>query len=126
MNEGHLGKFTFGGERAATDDHPVILHALPLAAEVTGVLQPGTLLKSVAVAGANPADVVYAPFLSTDTGDTVAPCAVVDKPCDSSSESSAICIVHGTVKTRLLITGDAKAVNGAQIAKLNERGIFAV
>lgn len=123
MNEGHLGKFTFGGERAATDDHPGILHALPLAAEVTGVLQPGTLLKSVALADVNPADVVYALFLSTDT---VAPCAVVDKPCDSASESSAICVVHGTVKTRLLITGDAKAVNGAQIAQLNERGIFAV
>lgn len=126
MNEGFLGKFTFGGERVATDDHPVILHALPLDASVTAPVQVGTLLKKVDVAGSNPADVAYALFLSTDT---VAPCAVLDKPCDPSGphgEQSAICVVHGTVKTRLLITGDAKAPTLVQLAKLMESGIFAV
>lgn len=34
MNEGHLGTYSFGGERAATDDHPVVIHYLPLAADV--------------------------------------------------------------------------------------------
>lgn len=126
MNEGFLGKFTFGGERAATDDHPVILHALPLDAGVTAPLQVGTLLKKVDVTGSNPADVAYALFLSTDN---VAPCAVVDKPCDPSGaqgEQTAICVVHGTVKTRLLTTGDAKAPSHVQLAKLMESGIFAV
>lgn len=123
MNEGYLGKFTFGGERAATDDHPAVLHAVPLTAGLTGILSPGTLLKCVAVADSNPADVAYAPFLSTDT---VCPCAVVDKPCDTASETSALALVHGTAKTRLLATGDGKKPSGAHLAKLNERGIFAV
>ena len=30
MNEGFLGKHTLSGERAATGDHPVVLHHLPL------------------------------------------------------------------------------------------------
>ena len=47
MNEGYLGKFTFEGERAATDDHPVILHALPLASTVTAAIPVGALLKKV-------------------------------------------------------------------------------
>ena len=29
-NEGMLGKTKISGEKAATDDHPVIIHALPL------------------------------------------------------------------------------------------------
>lgn len=127
MNEGFLGKFSFGGERAATDDHPVVIHYLPLAASVTAPLAVGTLLKAVDVADADPADVAYAPFLSTDTA--AVPCAVVDLPCDPTGdkgEKSAACVVHGTVKTRLLKTGDNKAPNGAQLAKLAERGVFAV
>ena len=35
MNEGHLGKYSFGGERAATDNHPAVIHYLPLAEGVT-------------------------------------------------------------------------------------------
>ena len=127
MNEGYLGKFSFGGERAATDDHPVVIHALPLAASVTAALDAGTLLKRVDVADSDPADVAYAPFLSTEA-DT-SPCAVVDKPCDPTGdhgERSAIAVVHGTVKPRLLKTGDNKAPTGAQLAKLAERGVFAV
>lgn len=123
MNEGHLGKFSFGGERAATDDHPVVIHYLPLAATVTAALEVGTLLKRVDVADSDPA---YAPFLSTDAA---APCAVVDLPCDPTGdkgEKSAACVVHGTVKTRLLKTGDNQAPTGAQLAKLAERGVFAV
>lgn len=123
MNEGHLGKFSFGGERAATDDHPVVIHYLPLAATVTAALEVGTLLKRVDVVDSDPA---YALFLSTDAA---APCAVVDLPCDPTGdkgEKSAACVVHGTVKTRLLKTGDNKAPSGAQLAKLAERGVFAV
>ena len=95
MNEGHLGKFSFGGERAATDDHPVVIHYLPLAATVTAALEVGTLLKRVDVVDSDPA---YALFLSTDAA---APCAVVDLPCDPTGdkgEKSAACVVHGTVK----------------------------
>lgn len=132
MNEGYLGKFSFGGERAATDDHPVVIHYLPLAASVTAPLAVGTLLKAVDVTdgegdSAKVMDVAYAPFLSTDAA--AVPCAVVDLPCDPTGdkgEKSAACVVHGTVKTRILKTGDDKTPNGAQLAKLAERGVFAV
>ena len=113
MNEGYLGKFSFGGERAATDDHPAVFHALPLAASVTAKLDVGTLLKRVDVAGSDPADVAYAPFLSTDT--EAAPCAVVDKPCDptgDNGEKSAIAVVHGTVKPACSKQATAKAPPG--------------
>lgn len=127
MNEGFLGKYSFGGERAATDDHPVIIHYLPLAATVTAALEVGTLLQRVDVADSSPADVAYAPVLSTDTA--AVPCAVVDLPCaptGDKGEKSVACVVHGTVKTRLLKTGDNQAPTGAQLAKLAERGVFAV
>lgn len=52
MNEGFLGKYTFGGERAATDDHPAVIHYLPLAASVAEKLDVGLLLKAVDVYGA--------------------------------------------------------------------------
>ena len=131
MNEGFLGKFSFGGERAATDDHPAVIHYLPLDASVTAVLAVGTLLKAVDVTegegdSAKVVDVAYAPLLSTDTA---APCAVVDLPCDPTGdkgEKSAASVVHGTVKTRVLKTGDNKAPSGVQLAKLAERGVFAV
>lgn len=132
MNEGFLGKFSFGGERAATDDHPAVIHYLPLHASVTASLDVGTLLKAVDVTegegdSAKVVDLAYAPLLSTDTA--AVPCAVVDLPCDPTGdkgEKSAACVVHGTVKTRLLKTGDNKAPSGAQLAKLAERGVFAV
>lgn len=131
MNEGHLGKFSFGGERAATDNHPAVIQYLPLDAGVTAEIEVGTLLKAVDVTegegdSAQVVDVAYAPLLSTDTA---APCAVVDLPCDPTGdkgEKSAACVVHGTVKTRVLRTGDKATPTGMQLAKLAERGIFAV
>lgn len=125
-NEGFLGRFAVSGERAATDDHPVILHALPLAVTVAAVLAPGTLMKRVPIEDEdeNLIGYVYAPWAATDTEP---PCAVVDKPCDptgESAETSAICIVHGTVKTHLLKVGSAQA-DALAIAKLRQAGIFA-
>ena len=125
MNEGVIGKMKIGGERAATDDHPVILHALPLADTVKSKLEAGTLLKRVEVAESNPAEVAWEPYLSTDA-DTFYPEAVVDKPCDPATEKSAVSVVHGTVKARILKTGDNLIPSGAQLAKLAERGVFAV
>lgn len=129
MNEGYLGKFSFEGERAATDDHPVILHALPLDSSVTAKLDVGTLLKRVEVKeDSTVVDVAYSPFLSTDAA-TIFPCAVVDKPCDPTGthgEKSVIAVTHGTVKTRLLKTGDGKAPTSLQLARLMSQGIFAV
>ncbi|MFI3271832.1 MAG: hypothetical protein R3Y11_07010 [Pseudomonadota bacterium] len=130
MNEGFLGRHTLSGERAATDDHPVILHALPLADTVTAKLAVGTLLKRVDVEDDDDAviDVAYAPFLSTDAA-TVMPCAVVDKPCDPTgdyAETSALCVVHGTVKTRVLVTGDSKAPSQMVLGRLMQSGIFSV
>lgn len=196
MNEGHLGKFSFGGERAATDNHPAIIHYLPLAEDVTVPLAVGTLLKAVDVYGASAAvgeessgvtgasvdaakfaakvgnkvgayvfsydtawklagqeatlseygvtpegspssgdtfsvtlvlaDVLYAPFLYADAAE---PCAVVDLPCDPTGErgeKSAACVVHGTVKARVLTTGDGRKPTAGQLASLARRGVFAV
>lgn len=121
MNEGYLGKFTFEGERAATDDHPVILHALPLASTVTEAMPAGALLKLVV----EDTMTRYAPLTAEDSAE---PCAVADKPCDPTGahgEKSVIAVVHGTVKTRLLTAGGSAATE-AQLVKLMEHGIFAV
>lgn len=196
MNEGHLGKFSFGGERAATDNHPAIIHHLPLAEDVTAPLAVGTLLKAMDVYGASAAvgegnsgvtaasvnsetfaakvgnkvgthvfsyatawklagqaatlseygvtpegapssgdtltvtlvlsDVLYTPFKYADTAE---PCAVVDLPCDptgKNGEKSAACVVHGTVKARVLKTGDGQVPTTGQLASLARRGVFAV
>ena len=135
MNEGFLGRHEFGGERAATDNHPPVIHYLPLDASVTSALAVGTLMKKVEItetegegdsAVTKTVGIAYAPYLSTDTD---APCAVVDLPCDPTGERgevSACCIVHGTVKRRLLVTGDGKEPTTIQLAQLAERGVFAV
>lgn len=196
MNEGHLGKFSFGGERAATDNHPAIIHYLPLSEDVTAPLAVGTLLKTVDVYGASAAigeessgvtgasvdaatfatkvgskvgtyvfsydsewklsgqsatlseygvtpegspssgdtltvtlvlsNVLYTPFKYADTAE---PCAVVDLPCDptgKNGEKSAACVVHGTVKARVLKTGDGQIPTSGQLASLARRGVFAV
>ncbi|HJB64988.1 MAG TPA: hypothetical protein H9768_01715 [Candidatus Mailhella merdavium] len=196
MNEGHLGKFSFGGERAATDNHPAIIHYLPLSEDVTASLAVGTLLKAVDVYGASVvageessgvtgasvdaatfsakvgskvgtyvfsydsewklsgqsatlseygvtpegspssgdtltvtlvlSDVLYTPFKYADTAE---PCAVVDLPCDptgKNGEKSAACVVHGTVKARVLKTGDGQTPTSGQLASLARRGVFAV
>lgn len=194
MNEGHLGKFSFGGERAATDNHPAIIQYLPLDESVKTVLEPGTLMKSAegfaatAVKGGSNQGVTAAtvdakkfaakvgnkPGTYTFTYETSAwklsgseatlddygvsptgaaqesdsitvtlsvsavsylpasaeddPCAVVDLPCDPTGEkgeTSAACVVHGTVKTRLLKAG-GKVPTAGQLAALASRGVFAV
>ena len=197
-NEGFLGKFSFGGERAATNDHPGVLLHLPLDKSASAALPVGTLMKGIdvlaahAVTGASNSgvtsakvnvdtlkgkvsgaigtyafsydgsdwklsgetatlseygvtpegspqngdtitvtlyveDVLYAPYLSAD--ERAEPRAIVDAPCDPTGEhgeKSALCIVHGTAKSRLLKTGDGKSVGPAEIAALAARGIFAV
>lgn len=125
-NEGFLGKHSIGGERAATSDHQVVLHYLPLSeAARLKAIPVGTVLKRVA--GEDGA-AVWEPLLSSDEA-TVVPAAVVDSPCDptgQSAETSALCVVHGGVKERLLKTGDDKPLSDIQAALLMERGIFAV
>lgn len=197
-NEGFLGKFSFGGERAATNDHPGVLLHLPLDKSASAALPVGTLMKGIdvlaahAVTGASNSgvtsakvnvdtlkgkvsgaigtyafsydgsdwklsgetatlseygvtpegspqngdaitvtlyveDVLYAPYLSAD--ERAEPRAIVDAPCDPTGEhgeKSALCIVHGTAKSRLLKTGDGKPAGPAEIAALAARGIFAV
>ena len=123
MNEGHLGKFEFGGERAATDDHPVVIHYLPLDESVSSPLEVGTLLARV---NGEEGAVTYKGVTKAG-GDT--PCAVVDKPCDPTGEKgekSVCAVVHGTVKTRLLKTSDNQTPTAAQFAALADHGVFAV
>lgn len=125
-NEGFLGKHSIGGERAATSDHQVVLHYLPLSESAKAAVVPvGTVMKRVE--GSENA-AVWEPLLSSDGTDAM-PAAVVDSPCDptgESAETSALCVVHGGVKARLLVTGDGKALTDLQLALLMERGIFAV
>ena len=124
MNEGFLGKHTLSGERAATGDHPVVLHHLPLSEKAkTAAIPVGDDDESDTVVGA-----AWEPLLSTDAA-TVLPVAVVDTPCDptgENGESSALCVVHGGVKNRVLTTGDGKALTDVRIAQLSEHGIYAV
>ncbi len=125
-NEGYLGKHSIGGERAATSDHQAVLHYLPLSEAARAKAIPvGTVLKRV---GGEDGAAAWEPLLSSDEA-TVMPAAVVDSPCDptgESAETSALCVVHGGVKARLLKTGDDKPLSDIQAALLMERGIFAV
>ena len=139
-NEGMLGKTKISGEKAATDDHPVIIHALPLDASVTAPLPVGLLMARVKASDSY----VYKPYVPAPTAKwavnyTVAeedvlalagalPCGVVNEPCDptgTSAETSAKCVVHGCVKTRLLKVGAGPADDDA-IEMLRLAGIFAV
>lgn len=119
-NEGYLGGYKLSGERCATDDHPLLLHALPLAEDVTSELSPGLLLCRADAGG----KVLFRPWISTDAAPAV-PVAVVDDVSPAGS-ASALCVVHGCVKTRMLKSGDAKALTDVQLADLALRGIFAV
>ena len=138
MNEGFLGKHVLSGERAATGDHPVVLHHLPLSASAKAAAIPvGTVMKRVDVtettgegesAVTKVVGAAWEPLLSTDAA-TVVPVAVVDTPCDptgDNGESSALCVVHGGVKYRVLKTGDGKALTDVQMARLSEHGIYAM
>ena len=138
MNEGFLGKHVLSGERAATGDHPVVLHHLPLSVSATAAAIPvGTVMNRVDVtettgegesAVTTVVGAAWEPLLSTDAA-TVLPVAVGDMPCDptgENGESSALCVVHGGVKLRVLTTGDGKALTDVQIAQLSEHGIYAV
>ena len=135
-NEGYLRKHTLSGERAATGDHPAVLHHLPLSASAKAAVIPvGTVMKRVDVtettgegesAVTKVVGAAWEPLLSTDAA-TVLPVAVVDTPCDptgENGESSALCVVHGGVKNRVLKTGDGKALTDIQTAQLVEHGIY--
>lgn len=135
-NEGYLGKHTLSGERAATGDHPAVLHHLLLSASAKAAVIPvGTVMKRVDVtettgegesAVTKVVGAAWEPLLSTDAA-TVLPVAVVDTPCDPTGENgeiSALCVVHGGVKYRVLATGDGKALTDIQTAQLVEHGIY--
>lgn len=120
--EGMLGKHVLNGERAATDDHPAVLHHLPLSETAREKEIPiGTVMKRVAGAEGK---VAYEPYLSTDE-ESVKPVAVADDACDAG-DTSALCLMHGGVKLRMLKTGDGKELTDLQIALLNEQGIYPV
>ena len=63
-NEGFLGKHSIGGERAATGDHQVVLHYLPLSEGAKAKAIPvGTVLKRV---DGEDGAAVWEPLLSSD------------------------------------------------------------
>lgn len=128
--EGKLGGYKISGERAGTDEHPLIRKYLPIdTTVVTAVLEPGVLLKEVEVKGTGDQSAVviehaYVPWAETDM---VSPCAVVDDRFDPESETSAICIVHGCVKTRVLKVGatGTTAPSTLALTKLMHNGVYA-
>lgn len=128
--EGKLGGYKISGERAGTDEHPLIRKHLPIdTTVVTATLEPGVLLKEVEVKGTGDQSTVviehtYVPWAETDT---VNPCAVVDDRFDPESETSAICIVHGCAKARVLKVGatGTTAPSVLALTKLMHNGIFA-
>lgn len=110
----------------------MVLHHLPLSETARAAAIPvGTVLKRVDVMGEDDESdtvvgAVWEPLLSTDAA-TAVPVAVVDTPCDptgENGETSALCVVHGGVKHRVLRTGDGKALSDARIAQLVEHGIY--
>lgn len=135
--EGFLGKHTLSGERAATDDHPVVLRHLPLSGTASASeIAIGTVMKRVDVtetegegdsAVTKVVDVAWEPLLSTDAA-TIMPVAVVDDVYDPDTDESqsALCVLHGGVKMRLLRTGDGKELTASQVAQLFETGIYPV
>ena len=115
-NEGMLGRTRISGENAATDDHPVIIHALPLNSGVAEALAPGLIMERAG-------DGTYQPYDKAGGG---TPRAVVNEPCDptgGSAETSAKCVVHGCVKTRLLHTSGGPA-DADDLAALMDCGVF--
>ena len=70
--EGMLDGYTITGERAGTDEHPLVRKHLPIdTAAVTTVLEPGVLLKEVEVKGtgeqsASVIEHVYVPWAEAD------------------------------------------------------------
>lgn len=129
--EGMLGGYKISGDRVGTDEHPLVRKHLPIdVAVVTGVLEPGVLLKEVEVKGSGDQSTVviehtYVPWAETDA---VSPCAVVDDRFDPEHDASADCIVHGCVRTRMLKVGatGTTAPSVLALTKLSHNGIFAV
>lgn len=128
--EGMLGGYKISGNRVGTDEHPLVRKHLPIdVTVVTGVLEPGVLLKEVEVKGSGDQSTVviehtYVPWAETDA---VSPCAVVDDRFDPEHDASADCIVHGCVRTRMLKVGatGTTAPSMLAITKLMHNGIFA-
>jgi len=114
-NEGMLGKTRIEGEKAATDDHPVIIHALPLDDSVTAKLPAGLVLERTAAGK-------WRPYSKAGGG---VPRAVVNEPCDPAHERSAKSIVHGCYKLRLGKVG-ADPIDTATMDALMDRHVYAV
>ena len=135
MNEGKLGSFSFSGEALATGDHPAVIDFLPIADSVTTKLDVGVLLKKVDITETTgesgsqtttTVDICFAPITSTDA-DTVYPVAVINKPFDptgTTGDTHAQCVVHGTVKSRLLKLSNGTAPTVMVLARMKERGIY--
>ena len=129
--EGMLGGYKISGDRVGTDEHPLVRKHLPIdVTAVTGVLEPGVLLKEVEVKGSGDQSTVviehiYVPWAEADA---VSPCAVVDDRFDPEHETSADCIIHGCVRTRMLKVGatGTTAPSVLALTKLSHNGIFAV
>ncbi len=111
MNEGTLGRFSFGGERAHSLEHPPVLRfATPDNPSLE--LKEGTLVALVSGK--------IAPWT------TGAIAGVVDAPFDPDTDEVVMYLAHGTVKGRLLKNSSGTAPDAAALAALEAAGIYPV
>lgn len=116
--EGQLTSFSAKSETIYTNDHPAVIQPLVMDETVLAKISAGTILKSVA-GGEDGAK--YAVCEEADT-----PCAVLLEEFDpADKKTSAMCLLHGTVKTALLKTNGQKP-KLAMLDKLQASGIFSV
>lgn len=111
MNEGTLGKFRFGGERAHTLEHPPILRvASPADPDLD--LKEGTIV-----------ELAFGKVAPWVAGEII---GVVDAPFDPETDEAVIYLAHGTVKGRLLKTSSGTAPDALALAALEAAGIYPV
>jgi hypothetical protein len=114
---GNRGSFGVAEERAHTDHHPVIIGNGQVLAD-NGEYPIGLIVK-------RDENDLLVPY--TGPADTDLPAGVIDEPCDTAEDGSAMVILHGTVRGGLLKIGTAgDPATADDIRKLATIGIFAV
>ena len=111
-NEGSLGKWSFGGESAHTEDHPPVFVTYPVQSG-TGDMPPGMVLALDTNGEAGPYN------------GTGAVAGVNDMPY-SAGDPVCTCLAHGAVKARLLVKDGGAELTFADIQALRTIGVFPV
>lgn len=130
--EGKINSFSISYETILSDIHPAVTQSLIMDDTVTAKVPAGTLLKKVVAEPEKNEDGTEVQT-SEDTGAAYAVCTEPDSPATvlledydpAKGRNYAMCILHGTVKSALLLAGGKKPTP-AMLEKLQAIGIFAV